>query len=222
MDPLNIFKEYSMSLSEAKKQIKPMDLILFRAGEIISNTIRFIEYIGAASNDWSHVGLIVNTDIIPSIKNAQPGHLYVWESTLTGNVNDVESDGSVFGVQIRPLDALVAEYNKDYTNSAVAWTKLENNPCERRDSEGIEEYELRITKLRKILCELHQKFYHETYELNILKLLSAVFPCLRQFRDIIDIGQEWKFCSELVATIYCSIGVLNPEQVDPENVLPLP
>lgn len=207
----------------AQDFIRPLDLILFRGSEFISTTIRFLEKLEVDNGDWSHCGLVVTSDLVPTIKNAKPGKLYVWESTLSGELNDgiydVESNATVFGVQIRSLDKLVIEYNK--RDRKIAWSKLENNPYDRKKHEDETAYKARFEKLQKLLCDLHLKYQNSMYEINPLRLLAALFPCVRSYRNKIGLGKDLMFCSELVATVYCDIGVLDPQKVDPENVLPV-
>lgn len=213
----------TVNYQTVKVNIRPLDLILFRGSEIVSKTIRFLEALEVENGDWSHCGLVVNSDLVPTIRNAKPDKLYVWESTLSGELNDnildVESNATVFGVQIRPLDKLVWEYNKP--GRQIAWAKLLGNPCDRRDDEDDETYELRFARLQQLMCALHLKYHNELYEINPIRLLAALFPCFRGLRKQFTAGKDLMFCSELVATVYCDIGVLDPEKVDPENVLPV-
>lgn len=220
----NMQPEFQSGLySDIKKEIRPLDLILFRGGEFVSTAIRYLENLEVGNGDWSHVGLVVTKDVLPNLKNAKEGQLYVWESTLSGKLNDdvmdLESGKSVFGVQVRSLDKLVPEYNKG--EALVAWSALENNPYVQRKGESDEAYKARKAKLVDTLSKLHKEYYHEEYELNPITLLAALYPCLRKLRDKLGSGKGMIFCSELVATIYCDIGVLDAKEVDPENVLPV-
>jgi hypothetical protein len=213
----------AISYSTAKKCIAPLDLILFRGSEMVSRTIRFLEQLEVQNGEWSHCGLVVTSDLVPTIRNAKPDRLYVWESTLSGQLNDgvmdVESNAAVFGVQVRPLDKLVIEYNKP--GRRIAWAKLLQNPCNMRDDEDDVEHELRLARLQQLMCALHLKYHNELYEINPIRLLAALFPCFRGLRNRFKTGKDLMFCSELVATVYCDIGVLDPQKVDPENVLPV-
>ena len=213
----------SIQYTAAKSEIKPLDLVLFRGSEMVSKTIQYLEKLEVGNGDWSHVGLVVSKEVLPHLKNAKDGELYVWESTLSGELNDnvldLESNESVFGVQVRCLDQLVDEYNQG--ERVIAWSSLKDNPCVPRKGEDTEAYELRMGRLCEKLSALHKKYHHESYELNPITMLAALYPIFRKLRDWLGWGQDMMFCSELVATVYCDIGILNRDEVDPENVLPV-
>ena len=77
----NICRKTGIPYKEIKSIIKPLDMILFRGGEVVSSTIRILEKLQAGNGDWSHVGLVVDTTILPNIPNGKDDKLYIWEST---------------------------------------------------------------------------------------------------------------------------------------------
>src|SRR5438309_11598776 len=88
--------------SDLKNQVKPLDLMVFRGSDFVSDTISFLEKWKFGQGDWTHVGVVMTTDVI-TIKNGQPGRLYLWESTMSGKtlgdgVNNVETNQATFGV----------------------------------------------------------------------------------------------------------------------------
>lgn len=215
-----------ISYKENKEQLKPLDLLLFKGSEIVSSSIRFLENLEVNNNDWSHCGLVINTSILPTIKNGKIGKLYVWESTLSGSLNDniYDTEGkTVFGVQIRSLDKVVKAYNKK--NRTIGWAKLKNNPYLKQKNETSNEYKKRFKKLQKAMIKIHKKLHHEPYETNLITLAASLFRWLRPVRNYIEkhtnFGKNTMFCSELVASIYCDIAVLNRKEVDPQDIIPV-
>src|ERR1700678_2699757 len=94
---------------EARSRIRPLAIVFFSGNEAVSALIRMGEALEetlrqkSAARIFSHVGVIVTTDVMPGIRNAQPGKLYIMESTASGKfiseATDVESGKGVFGVQ---------------------------------------------------------------------------------------------------------------------------
>ena len=224
-----------------KENFAPLDLILFQGSEPVSKLIGFLELETLGNGDFSHVGLLVNSEILPTIPQLQPGRWYVWESTFSATegfmkkfsdgVANITTGEGKFGVQIRDFIDVCTSYQKD---GKVAWAKLINNPWEN-------------TKDRKALINkvtsIHELYGNRTYNANFLALLASIFPCLRKIRDnfeelLVDghsiltsmklvkddpsnpgvIG--WLFCSQLVALIYQRLGLIPPE-IDPDNVVPV-
>jgi len=225
------------SYLEIKDRIKPLDLLLFRGKGKPSEFIQWIQETTLGNGIFSHCGMVVNKELMPWLKFLQPDTLYVWESTLSipigdfvDGVPDVETNKGRFGVQIRPLYQVIKAYTDVEEEAYVAWSPL-------LDSPWVEENKKRV---QKIIRKLHREIGSKTYELNFLELLASVFPCLRKLRDktewIEDTTQEilrtWNladnnkdvdmfyFCSELVAKIYQSLGILDTS-INPSDVLPM-
>ena len=215
-----------VSYRKVKHKLNPLDLLLFKGSEIVSTSIQFLQNLEVGNGDWSHCGIIINTSILPTIKNGKPNKLYVWESTLSGPLNDdvYDTEGNiVFGVQIRSLKQVVKAYNQQ--GRMIAWAKLKYNPCLQQPDETTTAYQKRFQILQNQLIQLHQKYHHQLYETNCLTLLASLFQCLRPAREYVQkhtgFGNNTMFCSELVATIYCDLGILDKSEVDPEDVLPV-
>jgi len=219
----NICKKTGIPYKEIKSLIKPLDMILFRGGEAISSTIRILEKLQTGNGDWSHVGIVVNTTILPNIPNGKSGKLYVWESTLSGDLNDgiLNTEGEVkFGVQFRELEKVVKGYNKNQ-KSLVAWAKLKNNPYRQLPGETIQVYEKRFKELRDNLVKIEEEYGDKMYDANPFALLGSLYPKFRCLRKTVNFGKDWLFCSELVATIYVQLGILDSEEINPADVLPV-
>lgn len=217
--------------------VRPLDIIFFRGADFISRAISKIEEKMTGCGEYTHVGMVVDGELLPGL-GLNPAKKYVWESTMSSPFSLFSSDGVLdeqtnrgfFGVQIRDLDDLVEEYLKP-EGTSMAWGKLLNNPWEVFDNrQNISDTFLTIFKLLN----------HTSYDYNPLSLLSAAFPCLRFLRDKKEeeeddetsvrsinrreakklVSDDMLFCSELVASVYCKLGVLG-DHVDPQNALPV-
>lgn len=209
-------------INDIKSNIKPLDLIVFRGSEFVSDAISLFQKITLGEGKWTHVGLVVTTDIIP-IKNGIPGKLYIWESTMSGKLlgdgaNNVETNAATFGVQIRDLEDVVDNYDND-ADSKIGWCKLKNNPLDKKDGESELEYLLRKSKISTDLTALNKKIGNATYDYNCLNLLSTVCcTCTKLRRNVFGSSNKY-FCSELVAKIYQNIGIIS-NNIDSEKVAP--
>jgi hypothetical protein len=216
-----------VSYNEYKYFIKPLDLVMFKGGDFLSDFIRFLEKsrnknISKKEYDlecdaFSHVGIVVNDEILndPRLK---PGKLYIWESTMSGKLSDgvYNIDGkSYLGVQLRDLDKVVKAYDLDQ-DTDIAFCSVKDSVL----SQYKNEYE---ALLKQRFTTLFIKYNGVRYDANLYSLSSSIFPCLRKTRDEIeDIcnSEEWLFCSELVAIVYKELYLI-PKNVDPKNVVPM-
>lgn len=204
--------------------IRPLDCIFFKGTEFVSEAIVKLERLTIGIGEWSHIGIVVNKDIIPSL-NVKDNDLYIWESTISSRsklINkdptlDAESDEPIFGVQVRKLNNII---KNDLKNGVkIGWGKLKNNPIDKRDNEDEACYQNRLNILRSTLQKVHKDNYHKPYTFNICRLLGAVFSCCKCMRSSCCLGENWRFCSQLVAMVYEEIGVLD-KTFDPEIITP--
>lgn len=111
------------------KLITPLDLVLFAGKDVVSSTIRKLQNKKLQVGNFSHVGIIVSSFVLPHIKELEHGQWYVWESTsslrLPGFENEVPDifGKHKLGVQIRNLKKVLDVYNGD-----IYIGKLKNNP----------------------------------------------------------------------------------------------
>lgn len=182
----------------------------------------------------------------PTTTRLVPGKLYILEATFSikiGNIvdgiPDIITSKGCLGVQLRDLAEVVPRYITSQL-TRVALCRLINNPYEARANETREALELRRKLLVHRFRSIFESYYGRPYELDIVGLLGSIFPCVRPIRDVREaiyrklysilhrygIAEEscgpsgWQFCSELVANVYQSLGVM-PATVDPRNVLPM-
>ena len=212
-------------LSAIQSQFKPLDLIVFRGSEYVSDAIALAQKFRFGSGEWTHVGLVITTDLVP-IKNGKQGQLYIWESTMSGpladGVNSIETGKGKLGVQIRSLADVIDKYDAS-EDSRIGWCELLNNPLVRLQDESDETYNRRQESIRQLLTEFYDLYGDADYDLNICRLCASV--CDRSNTkgtcgvETIFGRSKTLFCSELVATIYQLLGLLGAE-IDPEKITP--
>lgn len=221
----------SVEYNTIAERFSPLDLIFFKGDSTFSKIIGYLQTELLGNGDFSHVGILVNSEILPTISELKPGRWYVWESTFyTGGKNDIAditTGQGKFGVQIRDLELVCKHYQKN-EDCKVAWAQLINNPW--KDTSNREE-------LAKKVSSIHKLYGNRGYNVNVISLIASIFPCLRRARDnfhefLIDglsvLSSEneqegfsgWLYCSQLVALIYQRLGLIAPE-IDPNNVVPV-
>jgi len=198
------YKKPGIKYDQIKSQFKPLDLILFRGDDFVSNTISELEDIFLGNGNWSHCGLVLTTDIIP-IKNGKPGVLYIWESTFD-EVADVELDEQLLGVQVRELKKVVKNYDMSKKTS-IAWCKLKNNILY-DENNNID------PNIKFLMCNLYIKYNHKGFDYNVGNLCSTICKCC------CNNNNDRLFCSELVATIYKELNII-PNYIDPQQIAPI-
>lgn len=197
-----------MNWSELQLRIQPLDIIFFRGTDFVSGFISYLERIQTGSGDYTHVGLVINSESCPFIKELEKGKWYIWESVLsTSEAPDLITQKPRLGVQIRDLELVAHKYS-----GTVSWGRLLNNPW-------LFSQEKVIRKLKKVYCQVGQS----RYNCSPINLSRAVFPKLRYHPGTATLGNlnsktKWLFCSELVATVYVKLGILH---IDPATVLPI-
>lgn len=198
-----------------KDRMRPLDLLLFRGDEFVSNIISKLEKRGnktSRAGNFTHAGIIVTRDIL-DVPLLKPGKLYVLESTIGGKLGSGVPDiyGRTFlGVQIRDLEILIDAYDRPNSTS-IAWCPLYNNPIETN-----------LQLVRQKFGEVYDEIDNIWWDANCWSLLSALYPCMRPCRGCIESSlktKNWLFCSEMVAIIYKKIGIY-PEHVNPKDVIP--
>lgn len=209
-------------LSVIKAQLQPLDMIIFRGNGLISESILLGQTLGLGSAEWTHMGLVITTDILP-IKNGVKGQLYIWESVISGplgdGVNNIETDRARFGVQIRKLDDVIDKYDMS-SESIIAWCQLLNNPLVKNPNDSDESYLQRRHSVINQLVEFQEERGQAVYEYNCFRCCLSV--CDRSNKLIPSmIGRSDRlFCSALVVAIYQLLGLVNSE-IDPTKIAPM-
>lgn len=224
-----------ISYDQIKDKLRPFDLIAFRGGGLYSSLIAKLEEFEVGVGTFTHVGIVVTSDILPN-KSLEQGRLYLFESTLTYNsAPDVLTGKGVLGVQLRDLETALTHYIEDQ-GTKVAWCPLLNNPYNINDTNT----HLRRKLLREFFTDFFRRYNTRLYEVDPTELLAAMFPSLRIIRTVrnelisalcailhkFGLSENnkdspgWQFCSELVTEVYQTIGVVSYE-FNPEDVLPV-
>lgn len=209
------------------KKIRPFDLLVFRGADGVSSLIGRLEERATGKGSVSHVEVAINREWCSKIK---PLHseletdtlddvttMFSWGSTLSGPLNDgaynAETNKATFGVQLRVLEDLIASYLKN-PDANVGYCRLLHNPIARRSDESAIDYKLRCGELKLRVDRAYNEYSGRTYNANPFALLGSMFPTLRPLRNASDdileklTGDKWLFCSEFVALLYQSIGVI--------------
>ena len=169
--PLHPVKKFS----EIADRIQPLDFMLFRGMDWISKTISNIEESTVGNGEFTHIEIVVNSDILPTIAGLVPGKWYIIgsESTLNAPPGERDFEGKVhFGVQIRDLEAVIASYEQT-PGAYVCWCKNIDNL-----------YTKNPTLARERMVKLHREYGEHGYEWNIVNLLSCSYDWLRAPRAV--------------------------------------
>ncbi|GAG76710.1 unnamed protein product, partial [marine sediment metagenome] len=187
-----------MSYQDIKDKILPFDLIACRGGDILSDLIDVMESKQVGMGTFSHVGMIVTSDILPrcivddGYYYLEKNKHYILESTfsytikgITDYLPDVTTNEGKFGVQLRDFEELIPTYITN-EKTKVAWCKLMNNPYMMNpndtDDTLLERREILKCQFMKFFEDYHQRLY----EIDALGLFGAMFPSLRLVRDMKD------------------------------------
>ena len=242
--PIYINYNKVASYHDIKSKISPFDLIACRGGNLTSNLISAVQsqYLGIGA--FSHVGMIVTNDILPSCAingvniNLEPGHLYLFESAFTyGEAPDITTKSCKFGVQLRDLKEVIPQYSGD---NKIAWCKLKANPFNRIENESDVELKCRQSIIAERFKGLFALYQGRMFDADLINLFGSIFPSLRIIRDgrdevyktlynalnfcgVANVNSGpagWQFCSELVANVYQAYNII-PNHIDPKNVVPV-
>lgn len=224
-----------VSWEDALNMVEPFDLFLFQGVWNISKFICLEEKIVSGHGEWSHVGIIVTTDVLP-IQNGIPGRKYIWEAnTTTGNEDeseepDIELGQGTNSVQIRDFENVLKKRPLDL-HGETAIAKLRYNPW--KLSKDKPDYRNMLLELMKSYKELvgripftsvskipsgtvkylmNPREYKDTREFITDKLFIPQLPSPEK------IPKEL-FCSAFVTLTLQTLGVL-PNTIDPELVFP--
>jgi hypothetical protein len=170
-------------------------------GSKISNLFQKT-YIG--NGTWSHVGIIIKNDIIPTIEN----NIYIWHSSIRSN-----------GVQLYELEKYCKL--KDLNITEIGWCKLKNNPLHRKINDTDESYNKRVERIKKQINQFYTHTKNATFSHSMLKL---VFPFLQNRSPktsfpYLNIKKSY-FCSEFATSVYKIINVVD-NNIDPDSILPI-
>lgn len=213
------------TLEQVKKVMRPLDVLLFKGGDVVSGCIAKCQKRETGNGDFSHAALVVDTRVLDKsrVKGLEDGIWYVWEITMSGKWNDGVTDiygDSKLAVQLRKFDDVMkAVFKAKKDGCQCAWVPLKNNPFENKPDIDIEEINISIStdNLMKKCTDLCLETYGRKYERSPFVLLAAILPCLR--KCIGTKGTERFFCSEFVAWILKEMGI--ETQIEEQYVIPV-
>lgn len=208
-----------MFLKELLGNVQPLDLIAFHGRSLFSRAIEEVEELSCRCNTFSHVGIVVNSDILP-VAGMKQNVWYIWESTVGFKIPSVETEKVTWGCQIRPLDEVITQY-LSVPGQRVAWCQLKKNPWDTRPKE-----------VRDVMVQVHRALNRSCYDFGVIDLFAAAFQPVRLLRRVRD--GFWnllyatrlmsrpecpvEFCSELVSFIYENLGII--EKINCRDVTP--
>jgi len=232
----------SQQVADFIAQVRPLDLIVFKGGDCVSDGIRKLELLETGSDAISHVEVAINGLWCSNIKLA-PGvtnkTMLSWGSTLSGGINDgmpnEETGKTTFGVQIRVLEDLISQYIQNPLAN-VGVCRLIDNPTTKHKNESLLNFLSRTELTRTKISNAYVKYNGMTYNANPFALLGAMFPSMRPMRNAVGevLGRftsanKWLFCSEWVCVLYEELGIIcddtdgihDGKMPDPRDVLPV-
>lgn len=207
----------SLSYNNLLKIARPLDIIAFRGGDMISDVISMLEKYEVGCGDFTHVGIIVTSKLMPEVTindttiQLQDDRLYLYQSTInyrpTDDIDIVSKECEV-GVSLCDLETVVTRYLENSTKTKVAYCRLINYPT--IDNIIIDKFK-----------QFYINYYERLYELNVFSLLALIFPELRKMRDLQDLVFN-KLASKLSKILrrYGLIADINDENFNPNNINP--
>lgn len=212
-----VTRKEGMLYSAYKKNIRPLDIIFFKGPDFVSDIIAYAEKkqlkkvsefgYDANPDSYTHCGIVVTSDILDHPLVDQ-GKLYIWESTMTGNL---APDGvknitgrSFFGSQLRDLDTLVDAYDRP-NNTSIAVSHF---------------IDFIDDSVREKFTLIFRKYDAIPYDTDPIVIGASIFQCLRPIRDVVVEENLEMFCSELIARVYIELGFL-PNTIVPSDVVPM-
>lgn len=183
-----------MEYESIKHNFKTGDIILFEGEGTFSSLIRCV-----TNSVYSHIGLIIKGEDIPSIVNGIKKHnksgdnIYLWHSNKgsISKIPDVVSNSIKSGVQLNVFSKVIEYYNGNIYYEELITPNTFN---------GFKNIEAHIKNLST-----------KEYESDYTELFFAAYdgPCGMNSNNTYEL-----FCSELVAYIYQKYHILKRDSND--------
>ena len=161
------------------KIITPLDLVLFAGSDFVSSSIKNLQKQKLTLGDFSHVGIIVTSFVLPHIKELNPNEYYVWESTSSLRLPGFENEPSdIFGknklgVQIRNLKEVLDVYK-----GGVYIGKLKNNPLYSYA------FSLKLNEFNKLNEKLEISYYQIKQQETVKHYKFELHEILKDIKDL--------------------------------------
>jgi len=226
--------------SEFYDKVQPFDLLMYSGTGIVSSTIRAAQGKMLGNSEFSHVDIVVTSEVLPQIPQLKPGRKYTLGSNLvipllTDGVKDVRTNTTKLGVQIRDLEEVVNKFYSKNQGNYICWCPLTDNPWVKSEKSK--------KKIIEDMTSFIAQFGFKPYERNFLDILGRIHKGARKINlqieekiidgikvlstvglvdrvDSRDIQSRSFSCVEIVVMIYQVIGVLSMK-LDPREVAPV-
>lgn len=214
---------------ELKTQLTSLDLVFYRGGDHVSDTIRGIPRV-SPKNQFSHIGVIITDNILPNA-GLIPGQLYVLESMyslIAPNINNeiisLEHVGGFYGLQIRNLELVVKSYNKK-----LVFGKIKDNPW----LNGYKKYGIR-QHVHTLFNDLNGRGYRQQFtwrhpltwrhrKIHHIQMMVGFEPVIIRGvnlpRNQLKTSDNTLFTSQLIMSLYQKIGLIS-SRYDAEILTP--
>lgn len=217
-----------MYWNEVREVLTPLDLIFTRGTTLGSHGVAILSQIGSGSNYYTHVGIVVTKELLPSFDQLEDGKIYILESIMNSEralipqtaIPDLYQGQIVSGVQIRDLDLLFEEYVKEKQATRMGWAQVYNNPWLEHNNRE------RIIRIFQRAFNAYIGAPYENRIANIFTLMGffrkskpVIMPDY-QLGDKLQGADTHTFCSELVTRIFQMLGMIRRD-IDAERVLPM-
>ena len=199
---------------DIKPFLKPYDGILFKGTDGISKIIQIGEQFELNNDEFSHIGIVITSELLPWLTQLQKDRFYLLESTINIGSNcvpDIIIGQGRMGVQIRDLEEVITVYLKTH-QAKIAWCPLIDNPWIQKKEETNQIYQLRRHELLMIFRKFYDINGQKIYDYSILDLLSALFPYLRPIRNSLN---------EVIIEghrLLTTFKITKPEKIDKEKM----
>lgn len=216
--PSRVVSSFSSdTFSKASASFRPLDLVAFKGTGLLSTAVSISQdvVLGKGGGAWTHVGILVNSDLMPKLKNAKPGHWYVWESTSLADTADIESMSMKLGVQIRNLEDVCKAYGM-VNGTRCSVFKLTHNPWVAAGDNAVAR-----EAIRALIERMHISLSGRPFDFT--GGVPALCPCIRKVRDenivLASLHDYAMYNAELVAQVYCALGI-TANNINTANVVP--
>jgi hypothetical protein len=159
-----------LSYQDAMSQARPLDLVYFKKKPSSGSAG------DSYSSKHSHAGIVVNSELLPSVPGLKAGRYYVLQASSS---NDPNSNGTVapapdadndptdstqntqtkyYGLHLTELGTVLKRYTNADSSSGVALAKLKDNPY----VQGANETSSKYKKRKKTLVTQTDQFYQKS------------------------------------------------------------
>ena len=168
-----------LNYQQTLDQVKCLDLIYFKKNS--SSVSSAPSSSKTRGSKYSHAGMIVNSEVLPSVAGMKTGSYYVLQTSGSGDLTS--SDGSVapgpdstdttetssgrsikyYGVHLTELGTVLKRYTNPDLSAGVAMAKFRDNPL----IQGANESSNKFKKRKKTIISQIEQFYQKSKARNL-------------------------------------------------------